>query len=195
MTQQRDVGHARAEIAPAYLPWPAPQRPRVVVKRDLLPAVSVLSTVALFGMAIGWLWSRLAPEQLSAVVDGGKYVPLRAESYHRFEDLVLFLLLTLAAGLVTGSAVWLLRERRGPVVLLAATGGSALAAWLATQVGLAWAQSRFAITSAPQVGDVIALAPRLESPWVIVAWPLGTALAYSLAAAWNGHPDLGRRLG
>lgn len=193
MTQQRDAGRHRAEEH--YLPWPVPEQPRVVVKRDLLPAVSVLSTVALLGMAVGWLWSRLAPEQLSAVVEGGDVVPLRTESYHRFEDLVLFLLLSLAAGLVTGVAVWMLRERRGPVVMLAATGGSALAAWLATQVGVSWAEARYAITAAPQVGDVIAVAPRLESAWVILAWPLATALTYAVAASWNGELDLGRRLG
>ncbi|MGW5050141.1 DUF2567 domain-containing protein [Actinokineospora sp. NPDC004072] len=190
MTQQQE----HREV-PAYLPWPTPPRPRVVVKRDLLPAVSVLSTVALFGMLIGWAWSRLAPEQMSAVVEGGKFVALRAESYHRFEDLALFLLLTLAAGVITGYATWLLRERRGPVILIAATGGSALAAWLATQVGVAWAETRYAVATAPQVGDVIALAPRLESAWAIIAWPLTTALTYTLAAAWNSTPDLSRRLG
>ncbi|GAA4437034.1 DUF2567 domain-containing protein [Actinokineospora soli] len=193
MTQQRDAGRHRADEY--LLPWPVPEPPKVVVKRDLLPAVSVLSTVALLGMAVGWLWSRLAPAQLSAVVEGGKYIPLRSESYHRFEDMVLFLLLSLAAGLITGVGVWMLRERRGPVMLLAATGGSALAAWLATQVGVSWAQSRFAVTATPQLGDVIAIAPRLESAWVVLAWPLATALAYAVAAAWNGEMDLGRRLG
>ena len=193
MTQQQDTGRQWA-VEP-YLPWPTPEPPRVVVKKDLLPAVSVVSTVALFGMAVGWLWSRLAPEQLSAVVEGGKYVPLRSESYHRFEDLVLFVLLSLAAGVVTGAAVWMMRERRGPVMLIAAAVGSALAAWLATQVGVSWAEARFAIESTPELGDVIALAPRLESTWVILAWPLATALAYTVAAAWNNETDLGRRLG
>ncbi|MGX7829400.1 DUF2567 domain-containing protein [Actinokineospora sp. 24-640] len=184
-----------AQAAAVAHPWLTEEPPRVVVKRDLLPAVSVLSSIALLGMVVGWLWSRLAPGQLSAVAEGGEYIPLRAESHHRFEDLAVFLLLSLAAGVITGTAVWLLRERRGPVMLLAATGGSALAAWLATQVGVSWAQARFAVTTTPELGDVIALAPRLESAWVIVAWPLGTALAYGIAAAWNGHSDLGRRLG
>jgi ribose/xylose/arabinose/galactoside ABC-type transport system permease subunit len=193
LTQQQDTGRHRA-VEP-YLPWPTPEPPRVVIKKDLLPAISVTSTVALFGMVVGWLWSRLAPEQLSAVVEGGTFVPLRSESYHRFEDLALFLLLSLAAGLVTGVAVWLMRERRGPVMLVAATGGSALAAWLAAQVGVSWAESRHAIESTPALGDVIALAPRLESAWAIIAWPLATALVYTVAAAWNNETDLGRRLG
>ncbi|SDC28935.1 Protein of unknown function [Actinokineospora iranica] len=179
---------------PDYLPWshkPAP----VVVKRDLLPAVSVLSTISLFGFAVGWLWSRLAPGQLVQVVEDGGLAPLRTESYHRFDDLVLFLLLGLAAGVVTGVAVWLLRERRGPVMMVAAVLGSGLAAWLAAQTGVSWAEARFVVVGAPALGDVVTLAPRLESGWGIVAWPLGTAFAYGVAAAWNGRDDLGRRLG
>lgn len=169
--------------------------PQVHLKRDLLPAVSVLSTVSLLGLAVGYLWSRLAPGLLVQVVEDGTPVALRTESYHRFDDLVLFMLLGLAAGIVSGAAVWLLRERRGPVLLVAAVLGSALAAWLAYQVGLSWAQARFALPAAPAVGDVLTLAPRLESAWAVLAWPLGTALSYGIAAAWNGHDDLGRRLG
>ncbi|MGQ0841025.1 DUF2567 domain-containing protein [Actinokineospora sp.] len=187
----------RTEIPPV-LPYPyAWDRPipRVVIKADLLPAVSVLSFVALFGMALGWLWSRLAPAQLVQVIDGGRFVPLRTESYHRFDDLVLFVLLGLAAGVATGAAVWLLRERRGPVLMAAAVIGSALAAWLAMQVGVSWAQARYAVADAPAVGDILAIAPRLESGWALIGWPLGTALAYGIAAAWNGRDDLGRRLG
>lgn len=181
---------------PAYpSSWPDRVPPQVHVKRDLLPALSVLSTVSLLGLAVGYLWSRLAPGLLVQVVADGTPVALRTESYHRFDDLVLFMLLGLAAGVVTGAAVWLLRERRGPVLLIAAVLGSVLAAWLAYQVGLSWAQARFALPSAPAVGDVLTLAPRLESAWAVLAWPLGTALSYGIAAAWNGRDDLGRRLG
>ncbi len=179
---------------PEFLPW-APRPAPVPIKRDLLPAVSVLSLVSLFGVAVGWLWSRLAPGQLAQVVEDGKLVALRSESYHRFDDLVLFLLLAIAAGVVTGAAVWSLRERRGPVVMTAAVLGSAVACWLAAQVGLSWAEARYALDGAPALGDVITLAPRLESSWTVVAWPLGTAFTYGIAAAWNGRDDLGRRLG
>jgi hypothetical protein len=179
---------------PPVMVWHRP-RPKPVVKADVLPAISVLSFVALFGMAIGWLWSRLAPAQLVILVEDGKLIPLRAESYHRFDDLVLFVLLGIGAGVVTGAGVWMLRERRGPVIMVAAVIGSGLAAWLATQVGVSWAEARFVVESAPNINDVIAVAPRLESPWALLGWPLGTALVYGFAAAWNGRDDLGRRLG
>jgi len=177
-----------------YVPW-APQPPRVVVKADLLPAASVLSFIALLGLAVGWLWSRLAPTQLAQVIEDGRLVPLRTESYHRFDDLALFTLFGIAAGVLTGVALWMLRERRGPVVLVAALIGSGLAAWLAMRVGLSWAEGRYVVSAAPAVGDVLALAPRLESNWGILGWPFGTVVAYGFLAAWNGRDDLGRRLG
>jgi hypothetical protein len=181
---------------PTYYPFPwQPERPRVVIKKDLLPALSVLSTVSLLGLAVGWLWSRLAPPQRLVIAQDGSPVPLTAESYHRFDDLVLFALLGLAAGLLTGLGVWFLRERRGPVVMLAAVGGSAMGGWLAMQVGVAWAEGRFPVSGKVEVLDVVVRAPQLESAWVLLAWPLAAALTYGVMAAWNSMDDLGRRLG
>ncbi|WP_438672311.1 DUF2567 domain-containing protein [Solihabitans fulvus] len=188
---------AAVEIPPFgyYHPFPlAHRKPRVVVKADLLPAVSVGSLVMLLGLPLGWLWSRLAPAENILVVQGGKLIPVPLESYHRFDDLVLFVLLGLGAGLVTGVAIWLLRERRGPVVMLAAIAGSLGAAWLMKGVGVAWAGGRYAVTAAPKIGDVVPNAPVLESAWVLIAWPMAAALAYGALAAWNGMDDLGRRL-
>lgn len=172
-----------------------PPQPRVVVKADLLPAVSLLSLIGVLGIPLGWLWSLLAPPERVRVFDGGQLIPLQLESWHRFDDLAIYALLGLGLGVVTGVAVWMLRERRGPVVLIAAVLGGLLAAWLGVQMGVAFANSAYAVTTTPAVGDVIERAPRIESLWVLVAQPLGTALAYGLLAGWNGRDDLGRRLG
>ncbi|MFC4000823.1 DUF2567 domain-containing protein [Prauserella oleivorans] len=172
------------------------QRPRVVVKADLLPAVSVVSFVGLLGIPLGLLWAVLAPPQRERVVRAGaEPVPLQLESWHRFDDLAIFLLIGLATGILVGVAVWLLRERRGPVVLIAAALGSLLSAWLAMRLGLAFAESRYAIDSPPALGDVVERAPRLESAWALVAQPFTTVLAYGFLATWNSRDDLGRRLG
>ncbi|MCP2256993.1 Protein of unknown function (DUF2567) [Streptoalloteichus tenebrarius] len=190
-------GVVPAERGPEALP-PAEwhhARPRVVVRRDLMPAVSVLSTVALVGLPVGWLWSRLAPPQQVRVVQGERLAPLPLESYHRFDDLAVFLLLTLAVGLVTGGAVWLLRQRRGPVVMLAAALGSLVAAWLALRTGLSFAEGLYPLGDLHRVGALLWDPPRLESGWVVLAQPLAALLAYGACAAWNGHDDLGRRLG
>lgn len=180
--------------------WPqlgelARPRPKTVVKADLLPALSVLSTVSLGGLVVGWLWSRLAPGLKVIVASDGTTVPLPLESYHRFDDLAVFAMLCFGAGLLTAAVVWTMRGRRGPVVLVAAVLGGALGAWLASQVGVSWAEARFAVPTGLQLGDQFTVAPRLESLWGVVGWPLLAALGYGVLAAWNGRDDLGRRLG
>lgn len=193
-------GDSDAELAAEYAALTRDARrarSRVVVKADLLPAISVLSMVALLGVPIGWLWSRLAPPQYVRVLDSTPdgLVPLQLESWHRFDDLAIFLLLGFAAGIITGVAIWLLRERRGPVILFAAVIGSLLAAWLGARMGLTFADGRYGIDAPPALGDVLAQAPRLESGWTLLAQPLAVALVYGLLAAWNGTEDLSRRLG
>ncbi|WP_243770141.1 DUF2567 domain-containing protein [Amycolatopsis acidicola] len=170
-------------------------RPRVVVKADLLPSVSVLSLIGLVGIPLGWLWSRLAPGQRVRVFDGGQLIPLQLESWHRFDALAIYGLLGMGAGVVTGSVVWLMRERRGPVIMIAAVLGSLLSAWLGVTMGGAFAGGMYTVTGSPKVGDVLTKAPEIESWWVLVAQPLATALVYGLLAGWNGRDDLGRRLG
>ncbi|GAA4548449.1 DUF2567 domain-containing protein [Amycolatopsis samaneae] len=194
------AAHRSSAVADAWsvpVLWrPRRERPKVVVKADLLPAVSVLSTAGLLGIPLGWLWSRIAPpERLRVVTSDGRLAPLELESWHRFDDLAIYGFLALGLGLLIGVVAWLLRERRGPVVLVAAVGGSALAAWLGTQMGVAFGNARFEVTAAPALGSVVEQAPKLESGWVVLAAPLATALVYALLTAWNGRDDLGRRLG
>jgi hypothetical protein len=179
-----------------YPPYPYVwHRPpaKVVIKPDLLPAASVLSLVSLVGLGIGWLWSRLAPPQRLLVLED-RQVPLPVESYHRFGDLAVFTVLCLGAGVATGIGVWFLRERRGPVIMIAAVLGSAVGGWLALKVGIAWAEGRYPVTGTPKVGDLVDKAPMLESGWGILAWPMMTALLYGVLSAWSGKDDLGRRL-
>lgn len=182
-------------------PWSVPvlfreRQPRVVVKADLLPAISVLFTLTVFGVPLAFLWSRIAPpERVRIVASDGTTGPLELESWHRFDDLAIFGFLTLGLGIVVGLVAWLLRERRGPVVFLAAVLGVAAAGAMGMWVGPALADGHYAITSAPALGSVIELAPRLESWWVLLTGPLGVSLVYSLLTTWNGRDDLGRRLG
>ncbi|MGW5745652.1 DUF2567 domain-containing protein [Amycolatopsis sp. NPDC003861] len=182
-------------------PWSVPvlfreRRPRVVVKADLLPALSVLLALTVFSFPIGFLWSLLAPpERVRIISADGAQGALELESWHRFDDLAIFGFLTLGFGIVAGVVAWLLRERRGPVVFLAAVLGVAVTSALAMWIGLRMANGHYTITTPPALGAVIELAPRLESWWVLLTGPLGVSIAYTLLATWNGRDDLGRRLG
>lgn len=170
------------------------ERPKVVVKADLLPSVTVGSTIGMAGIPIGWLWAQLAPPRRAVITSEGTPAPIDLESWHAFDALVIFALLLLGAGLFLGALIWLLRERRGPVVMLAAVAGSLLSGWLGMLMGNAFLGDRYAISGRPHIGDVITLAPEIGSPWVIILQPLAVALVYSVLAAWNGRDDLGRRL-
>jgi uncharacterized membrane protein YeaQ/YmgE (transglycosylase-associated protein family) len=169
---------------------------RVAVRVDLLPAFSVASLVAVLGLPLGWIWSRLAPPQrMRVVTPDQQVVPLTAESWHRFDDLAVFLLIGLVAGLLVGVVAWLLRARRGPVMLLGAVLGSLVGAWLAMRMGTAFAEARFPFPDSAELGAVVERAPVLETGWALLAQPLTTAFAYGTLAAWNARDDLGRRLG
>lgn len=169
-------------------------RPRVMVRAELLAALSVLCTVSVLGLPLGWLWSRLAPAVRGVLSGEGGFAPLPGESAHRFDALAVFVLLGLGFGVVTGTAAWLLRRRRGPVILLAVAAGSALAAWLAMRTGTALAAAHYSQALTAVHAGTVTHPPRLDSGWALIAQPFGAALAYLAAAAWNGHEDLGCQL-
>lgn len=165
---------------------------RVVAKADVVPALSVLLAVAVTGVPLGWLWSMLAPTRQSTFTDGAA-VPLLQTIYHSFDPVADFLLIGLCAGLLVGAVLWMLpRRRRGPVILVAGVLGSLAAAWLAIRLGGWFAMVIHPFPPAPKPGASIAVAPRVDTLWAMIAQPLGVAIAYGLAATWNGLDDLGR---
>lgn len=183
----RSVGRADAMFAT--------RRPTVVVRADLLPAISVAATAAVVGLPLAWVWSRIAPAIPGVLDTSGRPEPLPSPyGYHRFDDLAIFMLLGLAAGIATGVAIWMLRERRGPVIMLAGVLGAAVGAWLAMHTGVSFAAAHYALSTAPKAGTVFDIAPRLETSWGIIVQPMGVALAYGVLAAWNSTNDLGRRM-
>ncbi|AUS80268.1 DUF2567 domain-containing protein [Actinoalloteichus sp. AHMU CJ021] len=201
--QPRSTG----DVGPAHLPAVPPpgaghvvampaRRPRPpLVRPDLLPALNLLSLVALTGLPLGWLWSALAPPVRLRVLADGRLASLPAESYHRFDALALFVLLGLGAGVVTGFAAWSWRSRRGPVVLVAVVLGCLAAAWLANRIGTSFAMSRFPLADTVSAGATLVRPPELTTALALVAQPLGAALSYGMAVAWSGTDDLGRRRG
>ncbi|WP_051310225.1 DUF2567 domain-containing protein [Thermocrispum agreste] len=171
------------------------ERARVVVKADLLPAVSVLSTFGLLGIPLGWLWAQVAPPQRAQVHPDGKPHPIDIEAWHVFDAVVIFALLAGACGVVIGAGTWMLRERRGPVAMAAAVLGAQVAGWLGTLMGGVFLGDRYTLTEPPEVGQIVDIAPQITTDWVLICAPFTAALTYGFLAAWNGRDDLGRRLG
>lgn len=169
--------------------------PKVVVKADLLPALSALSLVALLGFPLAWLWSRLALPREGVLAETGAPEPLMlVESYHQFDALAIFMLLGFAAGVLIAAGLWMVRGRRGPVVLIAGVLGSLVAGWLGFRLGPAFAAGRYPMPAEGAVGELVTMPPELGVAWVVLAAPLAVALTYGLLATWNGMDDLGRRL-
>ncbi|MBP2473635.1 hypothetical protein JOF53_002507 [Crossiella equi] len=187
--------HLRPEDE-AYLPFILPTPvPRVVVKPDLLPALSLASTLSLLGVVSAFLWSLLAPPIQHQVVNDGRTPAIPGDSNHEFDSLAVFVLITLALGALTGAVVWLMRRRRGPVVMLGGLVGSAVAAWLGTLMGGMFTGFWYSVPTAVQLGDIYTAAPEPVHWAAIVAQPLAFIVVYGAAAAWNGLDDMGRRLG
>ena len=174
---------------------PVQRRPKVVVKADLLPALSLGLLLAVFGLPLGWIWSRIAPPERVGMSSNGSILPLVDETYHVWDDVAIYLLMGLAFGLVAGVAVWMLRERRGPTVMVAAVLGAVAAGWLMTKTGVSFAAGDYPVPASLKIGTLFQVAPQLDTGWILLAPPLGVALAYLVLSAWSGSEDLGRRLG
>ncbi|WP_164860587.1 DUF2567 domain-containing protein [Rhodococcus sp. X156] len=158
------------------------------LRRDVRAGGTVLAALVVLGAILGWLWAVLAPSTLALVLRDGSVAELPTESYHLFDDVALFALMGLGAGLVTGAAAWVWRTRRGTTVLLLVVLGSALSALVARSVGL------LAVPEGPAaaaVGSILALPPTLGTWMVLVAQPLGAAFAYTTAVAFSGDDNLG----
>src|SRR4051794_16402854 len=101
------MSEMQVEVQPA--PEPAPLRRAAVVPGEVAPALSVLGAVALLGLPLGALWSWLAPPEFVARSDRaltpGGVLPFVGQSEHRFDDMATFMLLGMAAGLLTGAAL------------------------------------------------------------------------------------------
>ncbi|WP_433869607.1 DUF2567 domain-containing protein [Saccharopolyspora sp. CA-218241] len=192
------AGHGAAVPAgpheePFEGPWLLEPVPKVVVKADLLPAVSTASLIALLGIPLGWLWSLLAPAQAGVLLADGTLASMPLASYHAFDALALFLLLGFTAGVLVAAVLWMSRRRRGPVLLLAGVVGAALSGWLAMTLGASFAAAAHPVPPTAAPGDLIQEAPAIGTAWALLAQPFGLTLGYGLCASWNGLDDLGRR--
>jgi len=160
-------------------------------RRDAVIGGCVATAFVVLGVVLALLWFRLAPAELSVVLRDGSTAPLPTESDHRFDGEALFALMGFGGGLVSGTALWQWRSHRGPVLLVAGVAVSLLSAWVAYRCGLLLATPP---TAPGPAGTLVALPPVLGSAIVVVAQPLGAALAYATAVSFSGDVHLGQRV-
>lgn len=146
---------------------------------------------ALLGVPVGLIWALLAPAVHMLVVAEDRGVVLTTESLHRFDALAIFVGITIVVGVLSAVVVWGMRRFRGPGQMAALVGGSAIGAGVATLVGMGVARLRYPDVVGPAVDSVIAEAPGLSTPLVLIAQPLAAALVYLLLVSLSPDDDLG----
>lgn len=146
------------------------------------------------GVAQALLWSAFAPAEQFRVLPDGQYGALPTQWTYPFTSIAVLALLGVVAGAVIGAAAWRLRSLRGSGMLLvvaASCAAGSLVAWIGARL-LRAAGVDPATVGATGV-DLVVTAPAMTgSLLVTVAQPAVAVAVYTVLAAWNGRPDLGR---
>lgn len=145
----------------------------------------------LLGVPAGALWALLAPAVHMLVVAEDRGVVLTTESLHRFDALAIFVGVTLVAGVLSAVVVWGMRRLRGPATAAALVLGSVFGAGVAALVGMGLARLRFPKVEGAAVDSVVAAAPGLSTPLVLIVQPFAAAFVYLLLVALSPDDDLG----
>ena len=156
--------------------------------RRVLTVVTAIS-VALSALG-GMLWGLIAPAQQLLVVAQDRGAALTGESLHRFDALAIFSLVSFALGLLLPVGWWLWKSERGPRLFAAIFVGALAGSVVALVVGNAIASLRFPKAADPAVGSVVAVAPNIDTPLVLIVQALTASLIILLLAAMNPNDDL-----
>ena len=129
-----------------------------------------------WALLVGGLPVSIQSDQTALIVD--------PEAADRFDPVAWFALVSLAAGLITGALSWVIAARsRTPVlivvIVLAGLGGGVVA----ELVGLLVVGLRFPDVADAAPGTVVDAAPHLRTWLLVLAQPLGAAIALTAAAA------------
>jgi CHASE2 domain-containing sensor protein len=101
-----------------------------------------------------------------------------------------FVLVLAALGLVAGLAVWLLRRRRGPLMLAALATGMLAAGVVAWQLGQ-WVGPAPTDAQLDDVGTTVTTALSLGATAALAVGPFVAVVVYLLGAAFTPRDDLG----
>ncbi|MBD0322066.1 MAG: DUF2567 domain-containing protein [Aldersonia sp.] len=151
--------------------------------------------VVLAGVGLGVLggigWAFLAPTQQVLVVAADRGAPLTGESMHEFDSVAIFACISAIVGLLLAVGAWRMTRARGPILFAGILLGSAVGAATMAVVGEGVARLRHPRVDAPQVHDVVALAPGIGTMLVLIVAPLLASSSVLVMATLNSHDDLG----
>ena len=150
--------------------------------RDLGTAVALVVGCLLLGAPAGLLWSAVAPRvRVVLGPDGPSAQDLEGKAFIGADGS--FLLVVLAAGVLTGLLAWRLARRSGPWTVVALVIGGLLAAKVAGVVGVRPGKAHVqSLLHDPSARGTVELFLRLRSPWVVVGWPVGALAAFLVRA-------------
>lgn len=159
--------------------------------REGLIALGVALVIAALGVPVGLVWRAVSP-QVELVRVGGSWYSVEESPEGYIADDGWFAVIGFGVGIAVALVVWfLLRKRRGPILLLAVTvgslGGAALAAWLGQRIGLsAYHKEIASAISGTRLGRLA----EIRNDVVLLSQTLAAVATYTLLAAFHYSPTL-----
>lgn len=173
-------------LAPPYGLPAVPVATGPSVAADAFAGGLAAIVTVLLGAPLGLLWAALSPRVQVVITDGGVQLAEPGSSDFIAADAA-FLAAAAVAGLVGGIVAWWLGRRHGPAVVVGLTLGGLLAAYVAMKVGqqVGLAEVEDAVRSGRQ--GLLELSVRLRAREALVAWPVGSLVAYVGASLLRGR--------
>ncbi|MFD4987612.1 AAA family ATPase [Streptomyces sp. NPDC058374] len=173
---------------PGYDPWQTPEgayppHPGTVrdepLGREIRRAALTGLAVAVLGLALGFLWSRLAPH-VPLVSDGDAVYLKDTEGEQAIGADGTFALLALAFGALAGAAAFLVHRAGGIPMVCGLALGSLGGAAIAWQLGMALGPDGDVAGHARSAGQGVTFDAPLElgALGVLVAWPIAALLVH-----------------
>ncbi|GAA0219960.1 DUF2567 domain-containing protein [Cryptosporangium japonicum] len=157
---------------------------------DLVAAVILALVLAATGLGTGALWSWIGPHVPVLMTANG---PILAEYYGESSagQQATFGGLALVVGLLAGPIAYVIRRRRGPIVLIGLAAGCLAAAWISWKFGVWVGQSEYeSLLQIAAPGREFEMPVELDARGLLFLEPLVAVLGYVLVAAWSRYPDL-----
>lgn len=180
----RDDPWAAGKLAGYPAVGAAPHRKGPGVRREAAEGVVVALALAVLGVVLGALWTWLAPKVPLQVTQDAIYLK-DSEGEETVGADGTFTLLALAAGALTGAAVFWLRRRGGIGVVFGLVAGGLLASLVAWKLGVAWGPTDDVVAHAREMepGTVFDGPLELRAKSALLAWPTAAVLVHLLHVA------------